>query len=134
MIAMIDMIRAVTLTFTIAFTASRGHRVDTAVAGELEPDLLREQRNEFTVVQHPVRVRVDHGDVLGGLLQRDLHPPVGGQDVGQLVVADFPTERKLESDRHRRILELILNTHFPSLSNNKNASLKSCSGSISFLI
>ena len=132
MIAMIDMIRAVTLTFTLAFTASRGHRVDTAVAGELEPDLLREQRNEFTVVQHPVRVRVDHGDVLGGLLQRHLHPPVGGQDVSQLVATDFPTESKL--GRALPDFRLELNTHFPSLSNNKNASLKSCSGSISFLI
>ena len=106
MIAMIDMIRAVTLTFTLAFTASRGHRVDTAVAGELEPDLLREQRNEFTVVQHPVRVRVDHGDVLGGLLQRHLHSPVGGQDVSQLVATDFPTESKFESVGHCRILDL----------------------------
>ena len=89
---MIDMIRAVTLTFTLAFTASRGHRVDTAVAGELEPDLLREQRNEFTVVQHPVRVRVHHGDVVPGLLQTNLHPPVLCQNLRQFLSANFSAE------------------------------------------
>ena len=58
----------------------------------LESDLRGEQGHKLGVVQHPVRVGVDHGDVVPGLLEADLHPTMVGQHIRQLLAANLSAE------------------------------------------
>ena len=59
----------------------------------LKSDLRGEQSHKLTVVQHPVRVGVHHGDVVPGLLQTDLHPPVSSQHICELFSANLSAEK-----------------------------------------
>ena len=58
----------------------------------LESDLRGEQVYELAVVQHPVRVSVHHGDVVPGLLETNLHPPMVCQNISQLFSANLSAE------------------------------------------
>lgn len=58
----------------------------------LESDLRGEQVYKLAVVQHPVRVGVDHGDVVPGLLEANLHPPMVCQNISQLLSANLSAE------------------------------------------
>ena len=58
----------------------------------LQSDLCGEQAHKLAVVQHPVRVRVHHGDIVPGLLETNLHPPVLCQNLRQLFSANFSAE------------------------------------------
>ena len=57
-----------------------------------ESNLLSEESDELSIVEHPVVVLVHHGDVLFSLGHADSHPPVLREDLGELLSADTTAE------------------------------------------